>query len=128
MVVGSNPVAVKETSALKLSDELQIAVNKGSFSLKGFTFSGYLPHESLSSGGESVGVAGLKWYPEDDKVSLDISELNFSRKLRGKKSSNKINTIPSKLTRRHCVSKVSKIYDLTGLTTPISAGIKIDVN
>ena len=85
-----------ETLALKLSDELQIVVNRGGFSLKGFTLSGYPSYESLSSDGESLGVAGLRWYPEDDKVALDISELNFSRKHCGKKSSNKINTIPSK--------------------------------
>ena len=103
-------------------------VNRGSFSLEGFTFSGYPPCRSLPRDGEGVGVAGLRWYPEDDKVALDISELNFSRKYRGKKSSNKINTIPSKLTRRHCVSKVSEIYDLTGLITPITVGMKIDLH
>ena len=117
-----------ETLAFKLSDELQIVVNIGGFSLKGFTFSGYSPYKSLSSDGESEGVAGLRWYPEDDKVALDISELNFSRKYRGRKLSNKINTIPSKLTRRHCVSKVSEMYDLTGLITPITAGMKIDLH
>ena len=117
-----------ETLAFKLSDELQIVVNRGGFSLKGFTFSGYSPYKSLSSDGEIVGLAGLRWYPEDDKVALDIIELNFSRKYRGKKPSNKINTIPSKLTRRHCVSKVSEIYDLTGLITPITAGMKIDLH
>ena len=107
---------------------MQIVVNRGGFSLKGFTFSGYPPCASLSSDGERVGIAGLRWYPEDNKVALDINELNFSRKYRGKKSSNKINTIPSKLTRRHCVSKVSEIYNLTGLITPITAGMKIDLH
>ena len=82
----------------------------------------------MSSDGESIGVTGLRWYPEDDKVALDISELNFSRKYRGKKSSNKTNTIASKLTRQHCVSKVSEIYDLPGLITPITAGMKIDLH
>ena len=91
--------SLTETSAFKLSDELQIVVNRGGFSLKGFTFSGYPPCGSLSSDGESVGVAGLRWYPEDDKVALDVSQLNFSRKYCGKKSSNKINTLPSKLNR-----------------------------
>ena len=98
-----------ETSGLKLSDELQIVVNRGGFSLKGFVFSGYPPCESLSSNSESVGVTGLSWHPEEDKVALDISELSFSRKYCGKKSSKKVNTIPSKLTRWHCVSKVSEI-------------------
>ena len=120
--------SLAETSAFKLSDELQIVVNRGGFYLKSFTFSGYSPSTSLSSDGESVGVAGLRWYPEDNKVALDINELNFSRKHRGKKSSNKINTIPSKFTRQHCVSKVSEIYNLTGLITPITAGMKIDLH
>ena len=98
------------------------------FFKKGFTFSGYLLCASLSSDGECVGVAGLRMCPEDDKIALDISELNFSRKYRRKKSSTKINAIPSKLTRRHCVSKVSEIDDLTGLVTPITAGMKTDLH
>ena len=48
----------RKTSAFKLSDELQIVVNRGGFSLKGFTFGGYPPCTSLSSDGESV--AGLR--------------------------------------------------------------------
>ena len=98
------------------------------FFKKGFTFSGYPLCASLSSDGECVGVAGLRMCPEDDKIALDFSELNFSRKYRRKKSSTKINAIPSKLTRRHCVSKVSEIDDLTGLVTPITAGIKTDLH
>ena len=117
-----------KTSAFKLSDELQIVVNSGGFSLKGFTFSGSAPCLSLSSDSESVVVSGMRWYPEEDELALDISELSFSRKYLGKKSSNKINTIPSKLTRRHCASKVSEIYNLTGLITPITAGMKIDLH
>ena len=117
-----------ETSAFKWSGELQIVVNRGGFSLKGFTFSGYPPYPSFSSDGESVDVAVLRWYPDDDKVALYISELSFSRKYRGKKSSSKINTIPNKLTRKHSVSKISEIYDLTGLITPIAAGMKIDLH
>ena len=117
-----------ETTTLKLSGELQIVINRGGFSLKGFPFSSYPPYESLSSDGESVGVTELTWYPEDNQVVLDISKLNFSRKYCGKKSSNKINTIPSKLTRRYCVSEVSKIYNLSGIITPITAGMKIDLH
>ena len=75
-----------------------------------------------------LGVAGLRWYPEDDKVSLDISQLNFSRKYCGNKSSNKTNTIPSKLPRQHCVSKASEIYNLTELITPITADMKINLH
>ena len=94
---------------------------------KGFTFSGCPPFESFSSGGESVGVARLRRYPEDNKVAIGISKLNFSRKYRGQKSSNKINTILRQLTRRHCISKVAEIYDLSRVITSMTAGIKIDL-
>ena len=120
--------ADSKVNEFKLSDELEITLNRGGFSLKGFTFSGSLPHEALSHDGESINVAGLKWYPEVDEIALDISELNFSKKHRGKKSDKEKNKIPKKLSRRHCVSKVSEIYDLTGLITPITAGMKIDLH
>ena len=69
----------------------------------------------------------MRRYPEDNKVALDISEFNFSRKYRRKKSSSKINTTPSKLTGRHCVPKVLDVYDLTVLITSITTGMKIDL-
>ena len=39
--------SLTKTSAFKLSDELQLVVNRGGFSLKGFTFSGYSPCGSV---------------------------------------------------------------------------------
>ena len=77
-------VIQQKKSAFKLSDELQIVVNRGGFSLICFTINCCLPHESFSSDVENVGVAGLKWYPADDKVALDITELNFKKGILGK--------------------------------------------
>ncbi|XP_066930848.1 uncharacterized protein [Clytia hemisphaerica] len=91
--------------ATQRADELEIVVNRGGFSLKGITFSHQKPKPDMTSDGESIGVAGMKWYPEEDVVSLDVSELNFAKKVRGKKPV-KINNVPTKLTRRHCVSKL----------------------
>ena len=34
--------------------------------------------------------------------------------------------IPANITRKHCVSKVSEIFDLTGKITPITATMKLD--
>ena len=42
-----------------ITDELSIALRKGSFTLKGFTFSGLDPPENLSGHQESVVVGGL---------------------------------------------------------------------
>ena len=66
------------SKAQSIADKLQIVVNNGGFTLKGFTSSGHKPQESLSNDGQSKSVAGLKWYPLKDEISLDIQELKFS--------------------------------------------------
>ena len=114
-------------SAIKRADELQIVLNRGGFSLKGVTFSNQRPSSELSGDGESICVAGMKWYPQSDEVSLDVSELNFAKKIRGKKpTASKM--IPINLTRRQCVSKVAELYDITGKVTPITASMKLDLH
>ena len=50
--------------ALRVTDELQVAVGKGGFTFKGFTMSGSDPPEHLSNDSKSVAVAGLKWFPK----------------------------------------------------------------
>ena len=81
----SGTESLEET--LSLTDELEASVLKGGFRLKGFTISGDNPSENLSSDGVSVVVAGLRWFPEGDFFKLNISELNFNKKLRGLKIS-----------------------------------------
>ena len=72
-------------SAYKDADELAVVLSRGGFSLKGVTFSGLPPLKDLSSDGESINVAGLRWFSELDEISLDIPELNFEKKHRGLK-------------------------------------------
>ena len=114
--------------AMMGADQLEIVLNKGGFALKGITFSGKEPPESLSIDGICINVGGMKWYPKDDLLSLDISELNFAKKLRGRKPESASNKVPEKLTRRHCVSKVAEIFDLTGKITPITSSLKLDLH
>ena len=59
-----------ETEALRRTDE--IVLNRGSFVFKEITFSNQDPPESLSDDGESINVAGVRWFPKDDVISLDI--------------------------------------------------------
>ena len=66
-------------------------------------------------------------FPREDLISLDMSELNFAKKRRGKKTSS-INHVPENLSKRHCVSKVGKIFDFTGIVTPLVAGMKIELH
>ena len=72
-----------EREALKRADELEVVLNRGGFVLKGITFSNQDPPESLSGDGESINVAGMKWFPKDDVISLDIKDMTFAKKIRG---------------------------------------------
>jgi len=116
-------------AAIERADQMELVLSRGGFGLKGFTFTGKEPLESLSSDGQSISIAGMTWFPKDDLLSLDIGELNFAKKQRGKKPTGlSVGVIPSKLTRRHCVSKVSEIFDLTGKVTPLTAAMKLDLH
>ena len=117
-----------EELALEKADQLELVLNRGGFSLKGVTFSKRDPPNNLSTDDCSVNVAGMKWFPKEDMVSLDIGELNFAKKQRGKKPVQGRNTIPFNLTRRQCVSKVAEMFDLTGKITPITATMKLDLH
>jgi len=57
---------------------------------------------------------------------LDISPIDFSKgKKVKKKSSMAIINGPS---RRQCLSQVASVFDLTGMLTPITAGLKLDLH
>ena len=82
----------------------------------------------MSDDGESINVAGMKWFPKDDVISLDIKDMNFAQKIREQKSNTTNSIIPSKPTRRDCVSKVFEIFDITGKITPLAAAMKLDLH
>ena len=117
-----------EQKALERADQVELVLNCGEFSLKGVTFSGKEPPNTLTTDNTTINVAEMKWFPKENMLSLDISELNFAKKQREKKPAQHQNQIPEKLTRRHCVSQVVKIFDLTGKITPMTAAIKMDLH
>ena len=83
----------------------------------------------MSDDGQSISVAGMKWYTKSDLLSLDVDELSFAKKSRGRKLiDNDSRKIPTKLTRRQCVSKVAEVYDLTGKVMPIISSFKLDLH
>ena len=114
--------------ALKRADELEVVLNRGGFVLKGITFSNQDPPESLSDDGKSINVVGIKWFPKDDVILLDIKNMNFAKKIIGWKPTTTSNIIPSKLTRRDSVSKVCEIFDITGKITTLTAAMKLDLH
>ena len=77
---GDSHDAVRE-----ITDGLKLVLSKGGFDLKGFTFSGFDPPEHLKNGDNSINVAGMKWYPKSDLLSLNIGVLNFEKKCQRKK-------------------------------------------
>ena len=111
----------------KITDELEIMVNRGGFTLKGTTTSGRDPDPTLTKDGVSILVAGHTWYSKEDTFALNVKDLNFARKRRGRRSE-KIDEVPTNLTRRQCTSKVAEIFDMTGMLTPIVASMKIDLH
>ena len=113
---------------LKVTDDLQIVLAKGGFTLKGFVISGEDPPEHLSSDKESVLVGGIKWFPKGDFIKLNIKDLNFNKRVRGKKSDKNIGVIPDILTKRDCVSRTSEIFDIIGIIAPLTGGLKLDVS
>ena len=92
-----------------VTDQFKIVLSRGGFAIKGVTIAGRKPPGNLSSDGQSINVVGMKWHTESDQLSLDISEMNFGRKQRGRKPINGSNIIPVNLTRRHCVGKVAGV-------------------
>ena len=70
----------------------------------------------------------MKWFSKRDKLALNIGELNFEKKKRGKKPVVVEGMIPANFTRRNCVGKVAEIFDLLGKITPITAGMKLDLS
>ena len=116
-----------EEERITATDQLQLSLETGGFTLKGFTFSGSDPDESLSEDGKSIMVGGLRWFPKEDFVLLNVGKINFARKVRGRKVGN-VSVIPDDLTKKHCVSIAASVFDPTGRVTPILAGIKLDIS
>ena len=59
---------------------------------------------------------------------LNIKELIFNKKIRGKTSSKNAGIIPGNLTKRGCVSIVAEVFDILGFVAPLLAGIKLDIS
>ena len=116
-----------EEEGLMVTDQLKLCMWTGDFYLKGLSVSGKDPDAKLSADKESVSVGGLKWFPKGDYLMVNVGKLNFSRKVRGRKSESS-NDIPEDLTMRDCVGKVAEFFEPFGKLTPIVAGWKLDIS
>ncbi len=113
--------------ANQLADQLMSSLGRGGFSFKGFIFSGRDPPEHLTKDGKTVLVGGIRWSPREDEISLKIPELNFNKKVRGRKLEVK-GKFSHNFTRKNCVSRVHEVFDPPGLLVPITCGFKLDIH
>ena len=122
----SGTTSSRETE--RVTDEMQHALAKGGFTLKGFMMTGVSPPSNMSADNVSAPVGGVRWFPVGDFCQLNMKELNFHRKVRGKKVRQGIGIIPEVLTMSDCASKVAEIFDPSGLVAPITGGMKTDIS
>ena len=73
------------------TDQLSLALTRGGFKLKGFTFSGSHPPENLANEDKvSVTVGGQKWFPKEDVISLNIPVPDSVKQRKFKRSFEKV--------------------------------------
>ena len=114
-------------AAHQLADQITSSIAPGGFLLKGFIFSGQDPPEHLTKNGKTVMVGGLKFSPKEDKINLKIPELNFNKKIRGRKLEIK-GKFCINFTRKNCVSRVHEVFDPLGIFVPVTSGFKLDMH
>ena len=113
--------------AHEVTDGLETVLEKGGFHLKGITFTGSAPPEHLANDDLSINVFGGKWFSVPDLMSPKIGDMNFGKKVRGKKSVTFAGVIPEKFSRSDCAARVGEIFDLNGRFAPLVAEMKLDL-
>ena len=103
--------------------ELKVGLEQGGFTLKCSMFAGGDPGVHLSADGKSINVGELKWYSQEDKIGINVSKLNFEKKLRGRKNANGNGVLLENITKRDCVSKVAELFDPLGRIVLLIAGM-----
>ena len=78
---------VRETQKMQRADQIQLVLNRGGSSLKEVTYSEKEPPKTLLNEETSINVAGMRWFPKVDLLSLNVRKLTFVEKCRGKKPS-----------------------------------------
>ena len=114
------------------ADSLNFVLSQASMVTKGYTFSGSSPPDDLSPDGKNVGLVGLNWNPEKDFINVEIKPLYFGKPKRGKLpdpvKGDFSDALKKNFTRRNMLGKVAGVFDPLGLTTPLTAGLKLDLH
>jgi hypothetical protein len=110
-------------------------LKRGGFATKFVAHSGEPPPEKATVDGVSVGVLGIKWFPEEDVLGLNYSPMNIEKKVRGAKKVAKLDvTTPEGLrtafqngliTRAGALGRVAEFYDPVGWFEPLKLQMKL---
>ena len=109
-----------------VTDDLKVGLETGGSTLKGFTFFGKLPDEKISTDGKSIHVGGLMCFSKEDELGINMNDLNFAKKIRGRKDEVAKGVIPQDWTKRDCVSEVAECFSPTGIILPLISDMKLD--
>ena len=118
--------------AEKTAESLAFTLGLAGMSVKGFSFPDQPPPADVSTDGETIGLMGHVWRPEEDTLSPDIKPVFFGRAKRGKLPT--IITgdfgpaLKENFTRRVLLGKVNAVYDPIGLLTPVTSRFKLDLS
>ena len=72
---------------MELIKKTEEQLDKIQMKIKGWCISGEDPPEQLSDDKKSIQFSGMTWFPKIDSFMLNISNLHFGKKVRGKTSS-----------------------------------------
>ena len=118
--------------AKAVAEDVAFGLDLAGMRVKAFTFAGMPPSDLVSADGESVGLLGYLWWPEQDLISLCTKDLFFGKVVRGKQpepvKGDVKKALSSCFTRRTVVAKFASTFDPLGLVTPVTARLKLDLS
>ena len=121
----------EEEEATKTIEDTEKVLNTVNMKVKGWSVTGRDPPPELTEDGVSVGFGGMTWLPKIDALKLNIQQLHFGKKKRGRFPDDlekfdgsygmKIDDFtPKNLSRRMCTSVTARIYDIPGKLAPLA--------
>ena len=121
-----------DVTARSTATSLQFVLQKAGLTVKAYTYAGSSPDEEVSSDGVHVGLVGLLWDPLNDVIGIDVKELFFGKTRRGLLPERVTGCVKEALqrnfTRRNLLGKVAGVFDPSGLVTPVTSRLKLDLH
>ena len=121
-----------DENARSTASSLDFVLQRAGMNVKAYTYAGSPHAEEVSSDGVHVGLVGLLWDPLNDMIGIDIKELFFGKAKRGVLPERVIENVKEALqrnfTRRNMLGKVAGVFDPSGLVTPVTSRLKLDLH